>query len=93
VDRYLLDRATDVAQGSKKFQVEGEATAFEPSMDSGISRGGDEFQAALTVIHLGIKESSNTGREKTACVMADIFSVDLSTEHADTGREKGTFCS
>ena len=88
VDRHLFDRTTDVAQGSKKFQVEGEATAFEPSMDSGISRGRDEFQPALTVVDLGIEQNSDQGGKKTTGIMAKGFSFNLSAEHTDAGAEK-----
>jgi len=88
VDRYLLDRATDVSQGGEKFQIEGEAPAFEPSTDPGISRGREEFQPALTVVDLGIEQNPDQGGKKTTGIMAKGFSFNLSAEHTDAGTEK-----
>ena len=88
VNRHLFDGATDVSQGSEKFQVEGEAPAFEPRADPGIGRSGKEFQPALTVVHLGIEENPNQGRKKPSGVMAQGPPFYLPAEHADAGSEK-----
>ena len=43
VNRHLLDRTSDVAQGGKKFEIKGETATLEPRADPGVGRGWEEL--------------------------------------------------